>query len=138
MACAESVERLAQNLFLSTSTVAQYAALAAFAPETAPGLEARREEFRARRDFLYAGLLRLGFSVPLPPEGAFYVYADCRAFTEDSLVFARDLLERTGVAVTPGLDFDRHAGKYHLRFAYTASMDKMADGLTRLEKFLCR
>jgi len=134
----EAAEKLAQNIFISTPTHSQYAAVASFSAENLAELELRRLEFQRRRDFLYEGLLKLGFSVACKPQGAFYVYADVSRFTDDSFQFARDLLEQEGVAVTPGRDFgDFHAEK-HIRFAYTASIDRMAAALQRLERFLCR
>ena len=86
-------EKLAQNIFIATATHSQYAALAAFDPQTLAELEHRRVEFEARRDFLYDALLRLGFEIPIKPDGAFYIYANCSKFTDDSYQFALDLLE---------------------------------------------
>jgi len=130
------LDRLAQNLFLAAPTVAQHAALAAFQPETLALLEARREEFRRRRDFLVPALRSLGFEVPVMPQGAFYVYAGCRRFTHDSLAFARELLEKAGVAVTPGVDFGSHEAHVHLRFAYTTGLDRLEEGVARLARFM--
>lgn len=134
----DAAEKLAQNIFISTPTHSQYAALASFGADNIAELERRREEFRHRRDFLYENLLRLGFKVACKPEGAFYVYADCSAFTNDSFQFAKDLLEAEGVAVTPGKDFGHNQSEKHIRFAYTASIDRMTAALTRLERYLCR
>jgi aspartate/methionine/tyrosine aminotransferase len=135
---AREVDKLAQNLFISAPTVAQRAALAAFRPETIAILEERRAEFRRRRDFLIPALRELGFGVPVTPEGAFYVYADCSGFTGESRRFALDLLEHAGVAVTPGLDFGHHRPQQHLRFAYTTSRERLAEGVTRLRRYLGR
>lgn len=132
------VEKLAQHLFISPSAPAQHAALAAFDPETIAIAEERRNEFRQRRDFLVSGLLRLGFKIPSPPQGAFYIYADCSALTTDSHAFARDLIDVAGVAATPGHDFGGNAPERYLRFAYTTSMDRIAEGLSRMERFLNR
>lgn len=134
----EAAEKLAQNIFISTPTHSQYAAVASFSPGNLAELERRRQEFERRRDFLYQNLLRLGFKVACKPEGAFYVYADCSAITNDSFQFAKDLLEAEGVAVTPGKDFGHNEPEKHIRFAYTASIDRMAAALTRLERFICR
>lgn len=131
-------ERLAQNLFIATSTTAQYAAIAAFATETQIELERRRVELAMRRDFLYEGLLRLGFDIPIKPEGAFYIYANVAAFTDNSWQFALDLLEEEGVAVTPGKDFGEYHADYSLRFAYTLPIDKMSVALQRLQRFINR
>lgn len=134
----DAVEKLAQNIFIATPTHSQYAALASFDPENMAELNRRRDEFAARRDFLYDSLLRLGFKIACKPQGAFYIYADCSAFCDDSFEFAKSLLETEGVAVTPGKDFGAHRANYHIRFAYTASIDRMAAALTRLERFICR
>ncbi|MCQ8103994.1 pyridoxal phosphate-dependent aminotransferase [Methylomonas sp. SURF-2] len=134
----EAAEKLAQNIFISTPTHSQHAALASFTEDNLAELERRRLEFKARRDFLYTNLLKLGFKIACKPEGAFYIYADCSAFTDNSFAFAGELLEREGVAVTPGRDFGKYRADKHIRFAYTASIDRMAEALTRLERFICR
>ncbi len=134
----EPVEKLAQNIFIATPTHSQYAALASFSEQNLQQLELRRQEYQARRDFLYQGLLNLGFKIACKPQGAFYIYADCSQFTDDSLVFARELLDKEGVAVTPGKDFGKNQANTHIRFAYTVSIDRMAAALTKLEHFLCQ
>ncbi|PPK73251.1 aspartate/methionine/tyrosine aminotransferase [Methylobacter tundripaludum] len=133
-ACA--TEKLAQNIFIATATHSQYAALAAFDKHTQAELEHRRAEFEMRRDFLYDALLRLGFEIPIKPDGAFYIYANCAKFTDDSYQFALDLLEAEGVAVTPGKDFGLNEANHHIRFAYTTSIDRMSVAMQRLEKFI--
>jgi aspartate/methionine/tyrosine aminotransferase len=130
------IEKLAQNLFISPSTPAQHAALAAFRPETAALLESRRIEYQARRDFLLPELRRLGFRIAAEPRGAFYLYADCSAIAADSDAFARDLLEQAGVAITPGLDFGENAPQRHVRFAYTVALEKLEEGVARLARHL--
>jgi len=92
-----TLEKLAQNLFICPSAIAQHAALACFSAESLAIYEARREEFRRRRDFLVPALQRLGFEVPVVPDGAFYVYARVSRFGPDSWDFAFDLLRETGV-----------------------------------------
>ncbi len=134
----EAVERLAQNFFLAASTPAQHAALAAFEPATLALLDARREEFRARRDYLLPALRELGFGVPQLPQGAFYIYANCSRFTNDSFTFARDLLEQAGVAIAPGVDFGTHAALEHVRFAYTQPVAVLREGVERIARFLGR
>lgn len=129
------VEKLAQNLTLCPSTPAQYGALAAFEPETLSILEARRAEFRRRRDYLAPALEAIGFRVTARPEGAFYLYCDCSALAADSFVLARDLLEKAGVAATPGLDFGSHEPEKHIRFAYTTSVDRLAEAVRRLSAY---
>ncbi|MEO1765878.1 pyridoxal phosphate-dependent aminotransferase [Thiobacter aerophilum] len=131
-----ALERLAQNLFLAPSTIAQHAALAAFRPDTLAILEERREAFRQRRDFLVPALRELGFSVPVLPDGAFYVYAGCERFSDDSMALAQRLLEEAGVAVTPGVDFGSHQARHHLRFAYTTGMKRLEEGVARLARIL--
>ncbi|MCB1824889.1 MAG: pyridoxal phosphate-dependent aminotransferase [Candidatus Competibacteraceae bacterium] len=131
-----AVEKLAQNLFLAASTPAQHAALAAFTPAAAAIFEARRREFLARRDFLLPALRELGFHIPVTPDGAFYLYADCGRFTDDSHGFALRLLEETGVAITPGIDFGGHLPHRHVRFAYTNAIPQLAEGVERLRRAL--
>lgn len=131
-----AIEKLAQNIFISTATHSQYAALEAFSNENLQELERRRQAFAKRRDFLYQNLLALGFDIAVKPEGAFYIYANCAKFTDDSFQFALDLLETEGVAVTPGKDFGKNAANQYLRFAYTTSIERMAEAMQRLEKFL--
>lgn len=134
----EAAEKIAQNVFISTSTHSQYAALAAFEPNNLLELDLRRDEFQARRDFLYAELIRIGFDVKIKPDGAFYLYADCSAFTQNSFQFAQDLLETEAVAVTPGIDFGDYNAATHIRFAYTVSIERMREAIIRMERFLCR
>ncbi|MGZ8183872.1 MAG: pyridoxal phosphate-dependent aminotransferase [Methylobacter sp.] len=134
----DATEKLAQNIFIATATHSQYAALAAFDRHTLSELELRRTEFEKRRDFLYGALLRLGFEIPIKPDGAFYIYANCSKFTDDSYQFALDLLEAEGVAVTPGKDFGTNEANHYIRFAYTTSIDRMSIAMQRLEKFINR
>jgi aspartate/methionine/tyrosine aminotransferase len=130
------MEKLAQNLFISMSTMAQYAALAGFESGTRAILEERRDVFRQRRDFLVPAVRELGFEVPNAPDGAFYVYADASRFTDDSQAFCLQLLEEHGVALTPGLDFGHHRAAQHLRFSYTTSMDRLELAVERLARVL--
>ena len=130
------LDKLAQNIFLAAPTIAQYAALAAFHPETTAILNERRDAFRERRDFLLPALRELGFDIPVVPQGAFYLYANCSRFTNDSYAFAKELLEKAGVAITPGRDFGANAPEQHVRFAYTTSLDRLQEGIDRLAAFL--
>ncbi len=134
----DPLDRLAQNIFLSAPTLSQFAALSAFTSETLAILEQRRQAFEKRRDYLLPALRQLGFSIPVTPQGAFYLYAGCEGMTDDSQQFARQLLEQAGVAVTPGLDFGFHRPETHLRFAYTTDLDKLAEGVARIGGFLAR
>jgi aspartate/methionine/tyrosine aminotransferase len=128
------LEKLAQNLFISMSTMAQYAALACFEPETRRILNARRDEFAQRRDFLLPELRGLGFDIPHCPDGALYLYAGISRFKMPSAQFCMELLENHGLAITPGADFGRYKADEHVRFAYTTSMDRLAEGVARLRK----
>ena len=125
-------EKLAQHLFICAPSISQHAALACFSPATLKVLERRRAEFQSRRDFLVPALERAGLTVPARPSGAFYVYADCGG---NGKRFAFDLLERAGVAATPGLDFGANATKRYVRFAYTRSMADLEEAAARLRKF---
>jgi aspartate/methionine/tyrosine aminotransferase len=135
-AAVAEMEKLAQNLFISMSTMAQHAALAAFEPETRAILDQRRDIFRQRRDFLLPAVQGMGFTVPCKPEGAFYIYADAGRFTDDSQAFCMKLLEEHGVALTPGVDFGHHLANTHLRFSYTTAMDRLELAVERLSRVL--
>lgn len=132
----DAAERLAQNLFIAAPTPSQWAALAAFDPENLVELERRRQVFAERREVLCEGLRGLDFTLPAKPEGAFYVYADCCHVTPDSQSFALALLEEAGVAVTPGLDFGINHPERYLRFCYTASSQRIREGMDRLARFM--
>jgi aspartate/methionine/tyrosine aminotransferase len=134
--CIREFDKLAQNVFLSPPTISQRAALAAFQPETIAILDARRDEFRARRDFLGSALREIGIDIPVFPQGAFYFYADVSRFTDDSFAFAHDLMHGAGVAITPGRDFGSNAPEKHVRIAYTTALDRLAVAVERLSKFL--
>ncbi|NOZ10125.1 MAG: pyridoxal phosphate-dependent aminotransferase [Gammaproteobacteria bacterium] len=131
-----AIDKLAQNIFLATSTPAQYAALATFGPGVEAELQDRVGVFHQRRDYLLSALIELGFKIPVIPQGAFYLYADCSDLTDDSFGLATALLEQAGVAITPGLDFGDHRASQHVRFSYTTSIDELKEGLGRIEKFL--
>ncbi len=133
-----AVTPLAQNLFISPSSIAQQAALAAFEPEAMAVHEERRAQFQERRDFLLDGLRSLGLSVPVVPDGAFYLYVDVSATGLDSHSFCWRLVEESQVAVTPGNDFGSlHADRY-VRFAYTTGEEDIELGLERLGAALQR
>lgn len=132
----EALDRLAQNLFLAAPTLAQHAALAAFTPEAQAVFEERRRIFAERRGFLLPALRELGFDIPVEPQGAFYLYAGCRRFTDDSFAFCHALLEEAGVAITPGIDFGHYRANEHVRFAYTTSLEQLREGVGRLRRCL--
>lgn len=131
---AKTVERLAQNLFICPPHVSQVAALAAL--DAVDELEANREVYRANRALMLEGLPKAGFDKIAPPDGAFYVYADVSDHTENSLAFAEEILDKAGVAVTPGLDFDPRRGAQTLRFSYAQSTEDIREGLSRLQAFM--
>lgn len=130
------LDRLAQNLFLAPPTPAQYAALEAVKPENLQLLDERREEFKHRRDYLLPELRALGFDIPVTPEGAFYIYAGCKALSVNSKRLAADLLQQAGVVVTPGSDFGGYKAAEHVRFAYTVGLDKLKEGVAKIKGFL--
>ena len=128
-------EKLSQHLFICAPAIAQHAAIACFSPGSLKIFEKRRLEFQRRRDFLLPALARAGLSVPARPTGAFYAYARCPG---DGKRFAFDLLEREGVAATPGIDFGSNGTKRYVRFAYTQSMDDLEEAARRLARFCGR
>jgi aspartate/methionine/tyrosine aminotransferase len=130
------VEKLAQNLYICASAVAQHAALACFEPESITEYERRRGEFKARRDYLVPALNQLGLNVPVMPDGAFYAWADCSAYSGSSWDFAFDLMRRAHVAITPGRDFGPHAGERYVRFSYASSMANLQQAVQRLQQVL--
>jgi aspartate/methionine/tyrosine aminotransferase len=99
-------------------------------------LDERRDEFRARRDYLLPALRDIGFDIPVNPSGAFYLYANCSRFTDDSFSFTSRLLEEAGVAITPGIDFGTNRPEHHVRFAYTTSLENLQEGVQRLAQAL--
>jgi aspartate/methionine/tyrosine aminotransferase len=134
----EPVRRLAQNLFVAPSTLAQAAALAAFEPDTEAVLQARVRELAARRDFLLQALPGLGLPVRARPEGAFYIYTDSRTHGENSEDLCRWILNEAGVALTPGTDFSPISGVGHLRIAYTQPLVRLKEAVERLHDLFSR
>jgi aspartate/methionine/tyrosine aminotransferase len=130
------VEKLAQNLYICASSIAQHAALACFEPASLAEYERRRAAFRARRDFIVPALERLGFKVPVQPDGAFYVYADVSALATSSWDFCFDMMRRAQVALTPGRDFGPAAGERYMRLSFASSMSELEDAIQRLAKVL--
>ena len=128
------VERIAQNMFICAPHASQVAALAAM--DCTDELEANMDVYRANRAMMITGLREAGFTRFAPPDGAFYVYADVSELTEDSRALARDILDKAGVAVTPGLDFDPVRGHHWLRFSYARSTQDIAEGLGRLKTYM--
>jgi aspartate/methionine/tyrosine aminotransferase len=130
------IEKLAQNLFICASSVAQYAALACFAPDTMDVYESRKAEFKRRRDYIVPALRALGFGIPVMPDGAFYVYADCSAFTDDADAFAKEVLTEAGVVIVPGLDFGPATANTYVRLSYANSFENLQEAVARLSQFL--
>ncbi len=140
-ALAPVIERIAQNLFICPSTVAQHAALACFEPDSLSEYERRRAEFKARRDYFIPELNRLGLTVPVMPDGAFYAYADCtdaaaRLGVSGSWDFSFELMKRAHLAVTPGRDFGTMAPEQYVRFSTANSMAQLKEAVARLEAVL--
>ena len=125
-------EKLSQNLFICPSSVAQYAALGAFSTDAKNEMERNKAEFKKRRDFLVPALRKLGFGVPLMPEGAFYVYAKLPAGLGSSEAFAQSLLEQHHVAITPGTDFGTYLAEDYARFSYSQDLETLKKGVERI------
>ncbi|MFI9173975.1 pyridoxal phosphate-dependent aminotransferase [Streptomyces lincolnensis] len=131
-----AMERLAQNYFLCASTPAQHAALSCFTAESLAVCEARRVEFGERRALVLDGLERVGLPVPVPPDGAFYVYFDVSGTGLTSWEFCERALREAHVALTPGRDFGVGTAESHVRLSYAASAGDLREGIARLGKFL--
>ncbi|SFD06905.1 pyridoxal phosphate-dependent aminotransferase [Collimonas sp. OK412] len=133
------IEKLAQNLFICPSAIAQHAALACFEPESLALYESRKSEFKRRRDYLVPALVELGFKVPVMPDGAFYVYADCSALFkegDDADKFVKEVLNQAGVSMVSGLDFGPYTAQHYVRLSYATSMENLQEAVRRLGQFL--
>lgn len=128
------VERIAQNMFICAPHASQVAALTAMECESE--LQANLEVYKVNRKLMMEGLPKAGFTRIAPPDGAFYVYADVSDLTDDSRAFAAEILDKAGVAVTPGLDFDPVRGAGTLRFSYARATADIEEGLARLAQFM--
>jgi aspartate/methionine/tyrosine aminotransferase len=131
-----AVERLAQNLYICASTLAQHAALAGFEPQTLAECERRRGEFQRRRDAVVGGLQRIGLPVPVEPDGAFYAWTDATGTGLGSWDLSHQLLHRAQVALTPGRDFGPAAAERYLRLSFASSMSEIAEALSRIDAVL--
>lgn len=129
-------EKLTQNLFICASSIAQHAGIACFLPESIAIYEQRKSEFKRRRDYIVPAMRELGFRIPVVPDGAFYVYADCSGLADDGGRLAIDMLNQAGVALVPGLDFGAHTARSHIRLSYATSMENLQEAVERLRKFL--
>ena len=132
----QTVERLAQNFFISPPHVSQIAALAALDAEDE--LEANKAIYARNRTILLDGLKQAGLTRIVPADGAFYIYVDVSDFTQDSLAFAQKMLQEIGVAATPGADFDPEHGHRFLRFSYAGTSEDMQEGMNRIRDWLSR
>jgi aspartate/methionine/tyrosine aminotransferase len=135
------VERLAQNLFICPSTIAQHAALACFESDSLALYEQRRQEFLARRNYFLPQLNSMGLTVPVMPDGAFYAWADCsevcaRLGIKDSWEFAFEVMNRSHVAITPGRDFGTAQTGHFVRFSTASSMEQLQQAVARLRTML--
>lgn len=128
------VERLAQNMFICAPHAAQRLALHAM--DCGPELEANKKVYAENRRLMIEGLKAAGLDRFAPPDGAFYVYVDVSDYTDDALAFSAEILEKAGVAVTPGLDFDAARGQHWLRFSYARGTADIREGLDRLTMFM--
>lgn len=129
------IEKLAQNLFICASSIAQHAGVACFAPESIAIYEERKAEFKRRRDYIVPALESLGFTVPVVPDGAFYVYADCSALSDDADQLTIDMLNEAGVVLVPGLDFGPFTARRYIRLSYATSMENLQEAVARLKVF---
>ena len=135
------MERLAQNLFICPSSIAQHAALACFEPDSLAIYEQRRDAFKQRRDQFIPQLNAMGLTVPVMPDGAFYAWADCRQACArlglaDSWAFAEHVMREAHVAITPGKDFGVHAPADYVRFSTASSLNDLDTAAQRLRQLL--
>ncbi|RVU44689.1 pyridoxal phosphate-dependent aminotransferase [Rubrivivax rivuli] len=130
------VEKLAQNLYICPSTIAQHAALACFEPEALEAFEQRREEFRRRRDFIVPALEALGLKVPVQPDGAFYVWFDCSRYSASSWDFCFELMHSAHVALTPGRDFGPAQAERYVRLSFASALPQLEAAVARLQRVL--
>ena len=128
------VECLAQNFFISPPTLSQVAAVHAF--DATDELNAHVARYARNRSLILETLPRVGIWAWGPAEGAFYIYADVRSLTDDSEAFCRKMLAESGVATTPGTDFDPHRGRGYLRISFAGSEDEVAGAMDALEAWL--
>ncbi|NKB22319.1 MAG: aminotransferase class I/II-fold pyridoxal phosphate-dependent enzyme [Alphaproteobacteria bacterium] len=131
-----SIECLAQNLFISAPTLSQYGAGAAF--DCTDELDANVARYAENRRILLSGLPKAGFDRLAPVDGAFYIYADISGLTNDSETFCRRMLEDTGVAVTPGTDFDQGRGSAYIRFSFSGPTASVTEAAERLQHWMTK
>jgi aspartate/methionine/tyrosine aminotransferase len=129
-----AVEKLAQNLFISPPALSQHAALAAF--ECSDELRGYVDIYARNREILLKEFPKMGLTKLASADGAFYIYADVRHLTNDSMAFCQKMLAETGVAATPGLDFDPHRGSGYVRFSFAGPTTVIEEAVVRLAKWL--
>ncbi len=128
------VERLSQNLFICPPHVSQLTAL--FAMDAKEELNTNVEVYKKNRSILLEELPKAGLNKFSPPDGAFYIYIDISEYSKDSLNFCKEVLDKAGVAITPGLDFDQKRGNSTIRFSYARSTEDIIEGANRIKKFM--
>jgi len=128
------IQKMQQNFFICASSLAQRAGIAAL-EETGPDVAEMKRIYNQRRKFMVRRLREMGFGITVEPTGAFYVFANAQHLSGDSYALAFDILEKAHVGVTPGIDFGPN-GEGYLRFSYANSLQKIADGLERIERYL--
>jgi len=130
----DPARRVMQNIFIAAPTLSQFAAIAAL--DARDEAEAMRSAYDERRRYLLAELPGLGFDIVVEPQGAFYIYANVEKLTDDSRVFCRDMLEKAGVAITPGEDFGVYKAASHVRFSYATDIGSLREGMHRIGDYL--
>ncbi|HPE50180.1 MAG TPA: pyridoxal phosphate-dependent aminotransferase [Methanothrix soehngenii] len=128
------IQKMQQNFFICASSLAQRAGIAAL-EETGPDVAEMKRIYNQRRKFMVRRLREMGFGITVEPTGAFYVFANAQHLSGDSYALAFDILEKAHVGVTPGIDFGP-SGEGYLRFSYANSLQKIAEGLERIERYL--
>ena len=130
----DACRRVMQNIFIAAPTLSQHAAITALSADD--DTEAMRLAYDERRHYLLQALPELGFDIVVEPQGAFYIYANVENLTSDSRTFCWDMLEKAGVAITPGEDFGAYRADQHVRFSYATGMDDIREGISRIKALL--
>ena len=128
------IQKVHQNFFISANASVQKAGIAAL-KDAGNDVEEMKNRYDTRRKFMIQRLKALGFGISVEPTGAFYVFANAKHISNDSYSLAFEILEKACVGVTPGIDFGKN-GEGYLRFSYANSLENIAEGMNRLEKYL--
>jgi aspartate/methionine/tyrosine aminotransferase len=128
------IQKIQQNFYISASSIAQWAGIAALT-KSAEDIKKMRSVYNERRIYMIDRLIKMGFNLPVEPKGAFYVFVNAKHISGDSYKLSFEILDKAGVGVTPGIDFGKN-GEGYLRFSYANSIENIAEGLDRFEKFL--